>query len=231
MITGNSFGNQAAMLSFRWAFPRKAIIGVILVVALVAFEVFNFDTTRYALESLLGDVRFLGLGWAVILAIAFCAIDSAGLSSLFAPESGNTERSTWYLMGAWLLGATMNAIMTWWAAHARVFRPGSRATLDDHLPPEAIAWKMREVALEIAGPETARDSLAPVIDDILRAGNAADGGQAGGRGDGAVGAAGRLRQAELRLAREPIRLHPHHQRADGRAFSGGCDQDRPGSGA
>jgi hypothetical protein len=117
MFTGNSISNQAAMLSFRWAFPRKAIVGVILVVALVAFEIFNFDTTRYALESLLGDVKFISLSWAVILAIAFCAIDFAGLSTLFMPESGNNERSTWYLMGAWLLGATMNAIMTWWAVN------------------------------------------------------------------------------------------------------------------
>jgi len=30
------------------------------------------------------------------------------------------------------------------AVHSRLFRPGSRATLDDHLPPEAIAWKMRD---------------------------------------------------------------------------------------
>jgi len=30
------------------------------------------------------------------------------------------------------------------AVHARHFRPGSRASIDDHLPPEAIAWKMRD---------------------------------------------------------------------------------------
>lgn len=30
------------------------------------------------------------------------------------------------------------------AVHSRLFRPGSRSTLDDHLPPEAIAWKMRD---------------------------------------------------------------------------------------
>ena len=118
MITGNSFGNQAAMLSFRWAMPRKAIVGAILIVALVAFEIFNFDTTRYALESLLGDVNFLGISWAIILAIAFCAIDFAGLTSIFTPGHDSQEhRSTWYLMGAWLLGATMNAIMTWWAVN------------------------------------------------------------------------------------------------------------------
>jgi hypothetical protein len=117
MFSSNSISNQAAMLSFRWAYPRKAIIGVILIIALIAFEIFNFDTTRYALESLLGEVKFLGFSWAVILAIAFCAIDFAGLSALFSPETGNAERSTWYLMGAWLLGATMNAIMTWWAVN------------------------------------------------------------------------------------------------------------------
>ncbi|MFQ5398234.1 MAG: hypothetical protein ACE5E7_01400 [Anaerolineae bacterium] len=95
---------------------RAMVLGLILLVALVAFEVFNFDTTRYALRDLLGDVSFLGLRWATILAIAFCAIDFAGLARLFTPQSGPEEpRAVWYLTGAWLLGATMNAIMTWWA--------------------------------------------------------------------------------------------------------------------
>ena len=96
--------------------PQKSIMGIILVVALLAFELFNFDTTRYALSNLLGDVRFAGIGWATILAIAFCAIDFAGLTRLFTPERNREEpTAVWYLMGAWLLGATMNAIMTWWA--------------------------------------------------------------------------------------------------------------------
>ncbi|MEZ4591114.1 MAG: proline-rich domain-containing protein [Chloroflexota bacterium] len=96
--------------------PQKTIMGLFLLVALVAFELFNFDTTRYALSNLLGDVRFAGVGWATILAIAFCAIDFAGLARLFTPERGGDEpTAVWYLMGAWLLGATMNAIMTWWA--------------------------------------------------------------------------------------------------------------------
>lgn len=95
---------------------RKAAIGVLLAVALLAFEMFNFDTTRYALRNLLGDVSFVGLQWAGILAIAFCAIDFAGLARLFTPEKGRDEpKEVWYLMGAWLLGATMNAVMTWWA--------------------------------------------------------------------------------------------------------------------
>lgn len=96
--------------------PRHFLLGLILIFALLAFEMFNFDTTRYALESLLGEVRFAGLAWATILAIAFCAIDFAGLGRLFTPERGKDEpKEIWYLTGAWLLGATMNAVMTWWA--------------------------------------------------------------------------------------------------------------------
>lgn len=96
--------------------PRQLVIGIILVLALFAFEMFNFDTTRYALSDLLGDVRFMGFSWAAILALAFCAIDFAGLARLFTPERGRNEpKEVWYLMGAWLLGATMNALMTWWA--------------------------------------------------------------------------------------------------------------------
>lgn len=95
---------------------RKLIAGIILLVALVAFELFNFDTTRYALDNLLGDVSFAGVRWATILAVAFCAIDFAGLARLFTPERGRQEpTAVWYLMGAWLIAATMNAMMTWWA--------------------------------------------------------------------------------------------------------------------
>ncbi len=96
---------------------RHALIGATLLVALFAFEIFNFDTTKYALASLLGDVSFIGIQWAAILAIAFCAIDFAGLARIFTPqtEMSDEPKEVWYLMGAWLLGATMNAIMTWWA--------------------------------------------------------------------------------------------------------------------
>lgn len=97
-------------------FPRRVVIGAILIVALIAFEIFNFDTTRYALRNLLGNINFVGLGWAGILALAFCAIDFAGLVKMFTPDrDGQEPREVWFLMGAWLLGATMNALMTWWA--------------------------------------------------------------------------------------------------------------------
>lgn len=111
---GNGFAVNLSSMNLNVS--RKATIGIILAVALLAFEMFNFDTTQYALRNLLGEVKFLGLQWASILAIAFCSIDFAGLARLFTPEKGADEpKEVWYLMGAWFLGATMNAVMTWWA--------------------------------------------------------------------------------------------------------------------
>ncbi len=91
--------------------------GLMISAALIAFEMFNYSTTDYALKDLLGNLKFLGIPWATILAIAFCGIDFAGIARLFTPEQGaNEPREVWYLLGAWLLGATMNAILTWWAS-------------------------------------------------------------------------------------------------------------------
>lgn len=112
--SGSTFGFSTA--SSRGLLSRKAIIAAILAVALVAFEIFNFDTTQFALTNLLGEVSFAGVMWATILAIAFCAIDFAGLVRLFTPERGRQEpKAVWFLTGAWLLGTIANAIMTWWA--------------------------------------------------------------------------------------------------------------------
>ncbi|MCB8944685.1 MAG: hypothetical protein H6658_13130 [Ardenticatenaceae bacterium] len=109
-------GIMERILGYGTSFPRKTAVGLILLVALLAFETFNFDTTRYALRDLLGDIRFANIEWAAILAIAFCSIDFAGLTRIFTKEKGADEpKEVWYLMGAWLLGASMNAIMTWWA--------------------------------------------------------------------------------------------------------------------
>lgn len=96
--------------------PRHTFVALLLVAALFAFEIFNFDTTKYALSDLLGEVSLLGISWASVLGFAFCAIDFAGLVRIFTPEQGKGEhKEVWYLMGAWLLGATMNAVMTWYA--------------------------------------------------------------------------------------------------------------------
>lgn len=91
------------------------LFGLIIFSALIAFEIFNYSTTDYALRDLLGDLRFAGIRWATILSIAFCGIDFAGIARLFTPEQGRDEpKEVWYLLGAWLLAATMNAVLTWW---------------------------------------------------------------------------------------------------------------------
>jgi len=92
-----------------------AFLGIIILIALLAFEMFNFTTTEYALNDLLGNLKFAGILWSTILSIAFCGIDFAGIARLFTPEQGSDEpKEIWYLFGAWMLAATMNAILTWW---------------------------------------------------------------------------------------------------------------------
>lgn len=63
----------------------------------------------------MGELSFLGIRWSTILSIAFCGIDFAGIARIFTPESGSEEPvEIWYLFGAWLLAAAMNAMLTWW---------------------------------------------------------------------------------------------------------------------
>lgn len=103
--------------------------GLILLVALLAFEIFNFSTTQFALADVLGDLRFLGLRWATILAVAFCGIDFAGIARLFTPEQGRDEPAeVWYLFGAWLLAAAMNATLTWWGVSVAIASKGGGAS-------------------------------------------------------------------------------------------------------
>lgn len=95
---------------------RGMAFGLIILVGLVAFESFNFSTTEFALADLLGDLSFAGFHWATILALAFCSIDFAGIARLMTPENDGSEpMEIWYLLGAWFLGATMNAMLTWWS--------------------------------------------------------------------------------------------------------------------
>ncbi len=105
---------QPVRPSFR--LHRGLVFGLIMVAALGAFELFNLSTTEYALYTVLGNASILGIAWASVLAIAFCCIDFAGLARLFTPEQGRDEpKEVWYLFGAWFLGASVNAVMTWWA--------------------------------------------------------------------------------------------------------------------
>ena len=94
---------------------RGAAWGGMIALALIAFEIFNFGSTQFALIDILGDLKFAGFRWASILAIAFCGIDFAGIARIFTPEQGSDEPAeVWYLFGAWFLAAVFNATLTWW---------------------------------------------------------------------------------------------------------------------
>jgi len=107
--------SQLTLSNSRLRLQRGLVFGLLIVTALLAFEVFNYSTTDFALTDLIGDLSFIGIRWATILAIAFCGIDFAGIARLFTPERGRDEPAeVWYLFGAWMLAALMNATLTWW---------------------------------------------------------------------------------------------------------------------
>jgi hypothetical protein len=116
MITTKSFtSNIKSNLSYWFANNRLSITTFILLIGLIAFEMFNYSTTDYALKDLLGDLKFAGFYWSTILAVAFCLIDFAGIARLFMPGNKLSDiKEDWFLFGAWFLAATMNAILTWW---------------------------------------------------------------------------------------------------------------------
>jgi hypothetical protein len=116
MATQTVRPNPAAHHGPGIAVTRTWVTVGLLAIALLAFELFNFGTTAHALTDLLGAVNIAGVRWATILAVALCAVDFAGLLRIFTPDRGGQQpRDLWYLMGAWLLAALMNALMTWWA--------------------------------------------------------------------------------------------------------------------
>jgi hypothetical protein len=107
---------------------RGATWGLMIVGALLAFEIFNYSTTQFALRDMLGDLTFAGFRWATILAVAFCGIDFAGIARIFTPQQGRDEPAeVWYLFGAWLLAAGFNATLTWWGVSVAIVSHTSAA--------------------------------------------------------------------------------------------------------
>ena len=107
-------------------FNRGAAWGTMILGALLAFEIFNFSTTQYALHDMLGDLKFAGMRWSTVLAIAFCGIDFAGIARIFTPEQGRDEPAeVYYLFGAWVLAAGFNATLTWWGVSVAITTNGN----------------------------------------------------------------------------------------------------------
>jgi hypothetical protein len=214
MEPGNRFiANYKPAPGRQFVAPRSVVVGLILVIALLAFEIFNFDTTRYALNNLFGDVRFAGIAWASLLAFAFCAIDFAGLAYMMAPERSQQESNeVWYIMGAWLLGATMNAMMTWWAVslvlldHNMGNEVLSREQLLTGVPifVAVMVWLTRILfigAFAVAGARLFRPDWAPP--QAVSTGRQKAAAQQAHRQPAPVTAAGRMRPAGIGAAAVP----------------------------
>lgn len=93
----------------------NTVYTLIIVLALAAFEAVNYSTTAYALRDLLGDLRFAGIQWATLMALAFCGLDFAGIARLITQKGKSDDRKeSWYLFSAWLIAAAFNATLTWW---------------------------------------------------------------------------------------------------------------------
>lgn len=92
-----------------------SVYGGIIILAMFAFEAFNYSTTAYALRDLLGDLRFAEIQWATLMALAFCGLDFAGIATLINQKGRQeNQKESWYLFGAWLIAGTFNAALTWW---------------------------------------------------------------------------------------------------------------------
>lgn len=126
---------------------RGYVWGIVVLVALLAFEIFNYSTTNYSLKDLLGNLSFAGIEWATILAIAFCSIDFAGIARLFTPERGRNEpAAVWYLFGFWLLAASLNAVLTWWGVTVAITNQPQADTVLIKIVPIFVAvmvWLIR----------------------------------------------------------------------------------------
>lgn len=132
---------------------RSLVFMLVLLGALIAFEAFNYSTSEYSLRSILGDLSFIGIPWAVLLAVAFCSADFAGIARIFTPQKGKDEpREVWVLFAAWIMAATMNAVLTWWGVTNAMINQGisgnevvSRDTLLLWVPMflAALVWLLR----------------------------------------------------------------------------------------
>jgi hypothetical protein len=139
--THSSSSSELKKLIGQIPVSRSLVTAVILLVALIGFEMFNYSTTVVALTDLLGDLTFAGLKWATILAIAFCGIDFAGVARLFMPEEDTQgPKELWFLFGAWLLAATMNATLTWWGVAMSISSHSMRSTaiIDAHILTDVV---------------------------------------------------------------------------------------------
>ena len=120
LTTTQRLGRMTNQLFKNFRIQSGSVYTLVIVLALAAFEIFNFSVTHFALRDMLGNYGTGMLTWPLILALAFCAMDIAGIASILS-ASEEADRSGWYLLGAWVLAAAMNAGLTWWGISVAIY--------------------------------------------------------------------------------------------------------------
>jgi hypothetical protein len=116
----NNFKNKVNLL-IAFTQRRGFWFTMILLLGLMAFEIWNFVSSQGGLLDILGERTFAGMRWASLLAFAFCSIDFAGIARIFTPEQGRDEPAEiWYLFGAWFLAAMFDSILTYWTVKVAI---------------------------------------------------------------------------------------------------------------
>ena len=107
------------------------VFTLVMLAALIALETFSFSTTEFALGNMLGDMGMGFLRWSTILSLAFCGMDLAGIARLLTlrGSENRNDSSNWFLLGAWVLAASMNAGLTWWGVSVTIYNQPADSVL------------------------------------------------------------------------------------------------------
>ena len=116
----------------------KGIITLsLLFFGLLVFEIFNYYTSKIALDDIFavfGTVTILGYQTTLgaLLAVGAATIDIGGILRIFTPEQGKHEPD--WVQSAyifWILASAVNACLTWWVVRLGLLTPV-------RMPPELI---------------------------------------------------------------------------------------------
>ena len=93
-----------------------------IALVLLSLEVFNYSTTKFALQDLLGEIGVGPTTWAAMLSLAFCGMNLIGIIRLFNPSTHEDQgNENWFLLGAWVLAAVMNTGLNWWGVSIAIY--------------------------------------------------------------------------------------------------------------
>jgi len=115
------------------------LAALVIVGAIVCFELFNFGTNRDVLDGIFGNVFFLTLSAGTWLAAGACFIDFGGLSRIFTSETSMRQESIEIkaVTLGWLFASIFNAWLTFvWVSYRL---EGGTANLPRNLADDTFA--------------------------------------------------------------------------------------------